>query len=858
MHPYAEPLHFLLEKNGTTLDELLQGMNRETQNAFRAFYDGRLSPYLRTPYLKHHGMAIGLARKLGLHPNRLYPFSFIDKSEAFRQHWNKILDDDLAQKEAAMPATTPAAPEPPAPAVPAKADAEASADAGGFNGHKRFTFVSHKMTSVPHSGDYDWQQSQIVVRQNEQDFELSSLEFLKRVGPYMRPSDIARLFGTLPSRNAVIGKLHRLEISNISPRLTVRGNTVTEGVPQSATPPRTRAQRPVPYQMPASGASTLGASTPDAPVAPKRFDPQKPFNVVRHDAVRIKNNTAYSWKESVFVVESDGLVFNLPAQDFLKALLPSRRPSMLIPYWDGHVSPASLNTRIHQLKNTSSPAAPKEKERSPVEAPSMNEAVPHDDADDAPEVDLMSPAAQTRQMFTASAALTADRTGRIDGYFDDPEKDVAEEEAPAGRSAQEIYYAELRKHGLLGAGERDAFIELQGSRDGLLNALLDVRQALPIIRDAYENVRKNNFKIAGDDQDAGEPADDMLSDDDALPPPPNEPQGNERFAVIAATVGQHAAALADAMAKGLDPATHKPCIETRREALEALKLIPFKDVALLSILDEAKKMGGLPKTESEVLAFSRARAIQRALEKQRAHIVESNLRLSISITKKYVGRGVDESDLQQEANMGLMTAVDKFEHWRGFKFSTYATWWVRQAVARAVQDQGRMIRVPVHMGEKIGKLHKIIVSYQEKHGRTPTNEYLAEQLECSQDQVKKLLAARQQGTVSFETPLGGGSRGSRMEEEMTLSDVLVDEQAPNPLDVTMENQRRKIIADTLLKLKPREELVLRRRFGIGQQSDETLEEIGQDIGVTRERIRQIEAKALKKLRMRGKYLQALL
>ncbi len=297
------------------------------------------------------------------------------------------------------------------------------------------------------------------------------------------------------------------------------------------------------------------------------------------------------------------------------------------------------------------------------------------------------------------------------------------------------------------------------------------------------------------------------------------------------------------------PETHAALCKQYDATDQKLSQLVSQDEEIERKIERLEEEAGLPITELRRIHDTLTIG-ERKADIAKSELVEANLRLVVSIAKKYTNRGLQFLDLIQEGNIGLMKAVDKFEYRRGYKFSTYATWWIRQAITRAIADQARTIRIPVHMIETINKLIRTSRLLVQTLGREPTPEEIAMKMELPVDKVRKVLKIAKE-PISLETPIGE-------EEDSYLGDFIEDKKIINPADAVMNinlsEQTRKVLAT----LTPREEKVLRMRFGIGEKSDHTLEEVGQDFFVTRERIRQIEAKALRKLRhpSRAKLLKA--
>ena len=268
--------------------------------------------------------------------------------------------------------------------------------------------------------------------------------------------------------------------------------------------------------------------------------------------------------------------------------------------------------------------------------------------------------------------------------------------------------------------------------------------------------------------------------------------------------------------------THKEAIDAEQEKLAAIERKLFLPLTDIKDINRAMSVG------------------EAKARRAKKEMVEANLRLVISIAKKYTNRGLQFLDLIQEGNIGLMKAVDKFEYRRGYKFSTYATWWIRQAITRSIADQARTIRIPVHMIETINKLNRISRQMLQQFGREATPEELAKEMDMPEDKIRKVLKIAKE-PISMETPIGD-------DEDSHLGDFIEDGNASSPIDSATETGLMETVRDVLAGLTPREAKVLRMRFGIDMNTDHTLEEVGKQFDVTRERIRQIEAKALRKLR----------
>ena len=276
--------------------------------------------------------------------------------------------------------------------------------------------------------------------------------------------------------------------------------------------------------------------------------------------------------------------------------------------------------------------------------------------------------------------------------------------------------------------------------------------------------------------------------------------------------------------------------ELKNDALERLVSEAAADDPVKVYLKDIGKVPLLGSDEEIELA----RLVLDGNEEAKRRLSESNLRLVVSVAKRYVGRGLPFLDLIQEGNMGLMKAVEKFDYTKGFRFSTYATWWIRQAITRAVADQARTIRIPVHMGEMINKEKHAAQKLEQQLGRTPSTDEIAKEMNITEDRVREIQRVART-PLPWDTPVGD-------DDDSHLGDFIADENSATPQDAASYALLRQQLIDTLNTLDPREEMVLRRRYGLDDGRPRTLEDVGKEFGVTRERVRQIESKALRKLR----------
>ena len=365
---------------------------------------------------------------------------------------------------------------------------------------------------------------------------------------------------------------------------------------------------------------------------------------------------------------------------------------------------------------------------------------------------------------------------------------------------------------------------------------LDIEPPTPSAMDVSENLDDDKIDVS-------------LSDEELLEGIPEE-ELKATVDVQLPRVGGRVSKAKAARKRNIDAGVTMLTGDPVRMYLKEIGKVPLLTAA--EEIDLAMKIeAGVAATEELEAAEDEGRELERR-EKRRLgrieqvgldakqQLIEANLRLVVSIAKRYVGRGMLFLDLIQEGNLGLIRAVEKFDYKKGFKFSTYATWWIRQAITRAIADQARTIRIPVHMVETINKVKKVSSQLLHTSGHEPTAEEISDELDMPVDKVREIMRVAQE-PVSLETPIGE-------EEDSHLGDFIPDDDAPAPADAASHTLLRETLGDVLDSLTPREEKVLRLRFGLEDGRSRTLEEVGKEFNVTRERIRQIEAKALRKLR----------
>lgn len=319
-----------------------------------------------------------------------------------------------------------------------------------------------------------------------------------------------------------------------------------------------------------------------------------------------------------------------------------------------------------------------------------------------------------------------------------------------------------------------------------------------------------------------------------------DPEENvEELEEVYAALAEAHVEIADSEQKGASVVWEAVDVEAETANLEKQEADYIKDIADDSVRLYLREIGKIPLLTGEQ-EVELAKKIGKGDKRAKDQMAEANMRLVVSIAKKYIGRGLDLLDLIQEGNTGLLRAVEKFDYTKGFKFSTYATWWIRQAITRAIADQARTIRIPVHMVETINKLIRTQRRLVQELGREPLPEEIGAEMEMDVDKVNHILKIKQD-IVSLEAPVGE-------EEDSRLGDFIEDEDTLSPADAATQQLLKEHVNEILALLTPREQKILRMRFGLEDGRSHTLEEVGQEFGVTRERIRQIEAKALAKLR----------